>query len=89
MSKAVNRLLHRMIQPNADLRCYGPDALADAYWMHHRETASSMHSTYNILNVSSIANEHLRTGGIRYYIDSCPQAHRIGRDSRHPLAVVE
>ncbi|KZV68473.1 kinase-like protein [Peniophora sp. CONT] len=44
MSKSVERLLRRMVQPNADLRCYAPDALADTYWTHDRETVSSMHS---------------------------------------------
>ncbi|KAI0260657.1 hypothetical protein BC834DRAFT_973256 [Gloeopeniophorella convolvens] len=32
MSKGVEKMLHRMIQPNADLRCNAPDALLDPYW---------------------------------------------------------
>ena len=32
MSKAVERLLRRMILPNADLRCTASDAMKDQYW---------------------------------------------------------
>ncbi len=32
MSKGVEKMLHRMIQPNADVRCTAPEALCDPYW---------------------------------------------------------
>jgi hypothetical protein len=32
MSKDVEKMLHRMIQPNADLRCTAPEVLQDPYW---------------------------------------------------------
>ena len=32
MSKGVEKILHRLIQPNADLRCTAPEALQDPYW---------------------------------------------------------
>ena len=32
MSKDVEKILHRMIQPNADQRCTAPEALQDPYW---------------------------------------------------------
>jgi serine/threonine-protein kinase GIN4 len=32
MSKGVEKMLHRMIQPNADLRCAAPEVLQDPYW---------------------------------------------------------
>ena len=32
MSKGVEKMLHRMIQPNADLRCTVPEVLQDPYW---------------------------------------------------------
>ncbi|TFK40865.1 hypothetical protein BDQ12DRAFT_648195 [Crucibulum laeve] len=32
MSSGMERLLHRMIAPNADLRCTATQAMADAYW---------------------------------------------------------
>jgi serine/threonine-protein kinase GIN4 len=32
MSKAAEKMLHRMIQPNADLRCTAPEVLEDPYW---------------------------------------------------------
>ncbi|KAH9032816.1 kinase-like protein [Lactarius hengduanensis] len=33
MSKGIEKMLHRMIQPNADVRCTAPDALGDSYWI--------------------------------------------------------
>ncbi|KAI0330464.1 hypothetical protein GY45DRAFT_1323595 [Cubamyces sp. BRFM 1775] len=51
MSKAVERLLRRMILPNADLRCTASDAMKDPYWTAeveiektHRKSASVSHS---------------------------------------------
>jgi serine/threonine-protein kinase GIN4 len=32
MSKGAEKILRRMIQPNADLRCTAPEALQDPYW---------------------------------------------------------
>ena len=32
MSKGAEKILHRLIQPNADLRCTAPEALQDPYW---------------------------------------------------------
>ncbi|KAF8262824.1 hypothetical protein EI94DRAFT_655407 [Lactarius quietus] len=32
MSKGVEKMLHRMIQPNADVRCTASEALEDPYW---------------------------------------------------------
>jgi serine/threonine-protein kinase GIN4 len=32
MSKGVEKMLHHMIQPNADLRCTAPEVLEDPYW---------------------------------------------------------
>jgi len=32
MSKGMEKMLHRMIQPNADLRCTAPEVLQDPYW---------------------------------------------------------
>jgi serine/threonine-protein kinase GIN4 len=32
MSKGAEKMLRRMIQPNADLRCTAPDVLQDPYW---------------------------------------------------------
>jgi hypothetical protein len=42
MSSAVEKLLRRMIFPNADLRCTAEAALADPYWV---ETGSDIHNT--------------------------------------------
>ncbi|KDQ62647.1 hypothetical protein JAAARDRAFT_121619 [Jaapia argillacea MUCL 33604] len=41
MSKTIERLLKRMILPNADLRCTSSDAMADVYWTKDEETVSS------------------------------------------------
>ena len=32
MSKGAEKALHRMIQPNADVRCTASEALGDPYW---------------------------------------------------------
>jgi hypothetical protein len=32
ISKGIEKMLHRMIQPNADLRCTAPEVLEDPYW---------------------------------------------------------
>lgn len=44
MSKAVEKLLRRMIAPNADLRCTASEAMFDPYWLQREESVSS-HST--------------------------------------------
>ncbi|TFK91868.1 hypothetical protein K466DRAFT_481834 [Polyporus arcularius HHB13444] len=51
MSKGVEKLLRRMILPNADLRCTACDAMADPYWTQteaqpqaHKKSASIAHS---------------------------------------------
>ena len=47
MSKGVEKMLRRMIQPNADLRCTAPEVLQDPYWdgslpaLGHKKLASS------------------------------------------------
>ncbi|KAI0061549.1 hypothetical protein BV25DRAFT_1916896 [Artomyces pyxidatus] len=43
MSKGAERLLRRMIQPNADLRCNASEAMADAYWAQPKEPAAPVH----------------------------------------------
>jgi hypothetical protein len=39
MSKGIEKLLKRMIAPNADLRCNATEAMADAYWSSRVESA--------------------------------------------------
>jgi hypothetical protein len=47
MSKGAEKMLRRMIQPNADLRCTAPEVLQDPYWdaslpaPGHKKLASS------------------------------------------------
>ncbi|KAJ7689156.1 hypothetical protein B0H17DRAFT_643200 [Mycena rosella] len=40
MSKAIEKLLRRMISPNADLRCTASDAMNDAYWRPLKEPSA-------------------------------------------------
>jgi serine/threonine-protein kinase GIN4 len=47
MSKGMEKLLRRMITPNADLRCNAADAMADPYWSGRVEPAS--HSMFSFL----------------------------------------
>ncbi|OSD07458.1 hypothetical protein PYCCODRAFT_1358875 [Trametes coccinea BRFM310] len=56
MSRGAEKLLRRMVLPNADLRCTAEEAMRDAYWTsnegekepaakaHHRKSASVSHS---------------------------------------------
>ena len=41
MSKGVEKLLRRMVLPNADLRCTASEAMADLYW---KETEAQTHA---------------------------------------------
>jgi serine/threonine-protein kinase GIN4 len=43
MTKGVEKMLRRMIAPNADLRCTATEAMADGYW-HSRKEADTLHS---------------------------------------------
>lgn len=45
MSTSIEKLLQRMISPNADLRCTASQAIADECWRPHRESLNS-HSKY-------------------------------------------
>ncbi|KAF7348357.1 Protein kinase domain-containing protein [Mycena sanguinolenta] len=49
MSKTMEKLLRRMISPNADLRCTATDAMSDPCWRDFREVESSHRrsSSYN------------------------------------------
>ena len=50
MSKGVEKLLRRMILPNADLRCNASQAMEDPYWTAEVEVPTKhAHSTYRIL----------------------------------------
>ncbi|EPQ51083.1 hypothetical protein GLOTRDRAFT_133405 [Gloeophyllum trabeum ATCC 11539] len=43
MSKAMERLLKRMVLPNADLRCTSSDAIEDPYWTKDPDLPASTH----------------------------------------------
>lgn len=45
MSKAIEKLLRRMISPNADLRCTASDAMKDSYWRQLKES-DNLHSKH-------------------------------------------
>ena len=44
----MEKLLQRMIAPNADLRCTAMQAIADSYWKDSLAT-SSLHSAFCLL----------------------------------------
>ena len=46
ISKEIEKLLHRMISPNADLRCTAIQAIADPYWQISRKESPS-HSQFS------------------------------------------
>ncbi|KAG6853053.1 hypothetical protein C0991_007197 [Blastosporella zonata] len=41
MSKDIERMLRRMIAPNADLRCTATQAMSDSYWAYRKERVAS------------------------------------------------
>ncbi|EMD40192.1 hypothetical protein CERSUDRAFT_45824 [Gelatoporia subvermispora B] len=47
MSKGLERLLRRMIQPNADLRCTASHAMSDSYWAQ-KEIQSPAHAQHSM-----------------------------------------
>ncbi|KAI0754696.1 hypothetical protein C8Q80DRAFT_1266285 [Daedaleopsis nitida] len=63
MSKAIEKLLRRMILPNADLRCNASQAMEDPYWTQtevpghaHRKSASVSHSRSTSLTFEGIVS---------------------------------
>ena len=46
MSKGMEKLLRRMLEPSADIRCDAIDAMADTYWVGRIETAAVEHSMF-------------------------------------------
>jgi serine/threonine-protein kinase GIN4 len=52
MSKSIEKLLRRMISPNADLRCTASDAMNDGYWRQVKEPAG-LHSKESLLSISA------------------------------------
>jgi serine/threonine-protein kinase GIN4 len=47
MSKGAEKVLHRMIQPNADVRCTASEALGDPYWLSVPQKAASSETPDN------------------------------------------
>ncbi|ETW81318.1 hypothetical protein HETIRDRAFT_451140 [Heterobasidion irregulare TC 32-1] len=43
MSKGAEKMLRRMIQPNADLRCMAKDAMLDLYWAESKDAFAAAH----------------------------------------------
>ncbi|KAG7088184.1 hypothetical protein E1B28_012202 [Marasmius oreades] len=46
MSKGVEKLLRRMLAPNADLRCTATEAMKDSYWMTDVQSSHRKSSSY-------------------------------------------
>lgn len=50
MSSGLEKLLRRMISPNADMRCSAPEAMEDPYWTQtHKDVPIPSHSQCPIL----------------------------------------
>ncbi|THV03038.1 kinase-like protein [Dendrothele bispora CBS 962.96] len=61
MSKGIERLIKRMLSPNADLRCTATEAMRDIYWMQdttssHRRSSSYTSSIVFEKDLSKLAN---------------------------------
>ncbi|KAK7469012.1 hypothetical protein VKT23_003508 [Stygiomarasmius scandens] len=46
MSKGIERLIKRMLSPNADLRCTATEAMRDIYWMQDTSSSHRRSSSY-------------------------------------------
>lgn len=51
MSKGAEKMLRRMIQPNADLRCMAKDAMLDVYWAESKDAFAAAHRTSALLHI--------------------------------------
>ncbi|KAF7298854.1 Protein kinase domain-containing protein [Mycena indigotica] len=58
MSKGMERLLRRMISPNADLRCNATDAMNDSYWRAMKESNSNTLHRRSASYTSSVVFEN-------------------------------
>ncbi|KAH9948872.1 hypothetical protein B0H21DRAFT_206131 [Amylocystis lapponica] len=55
MSKSFEKLLRRMISPNADLRCTALDAMADSYWEQKGGVVSSHRKATSVSHAPSLS----------------------------------
>lgn len=67
ISKGIEKLLQRMLSPNADLRCTASQAIADDYW-HPRKESLASHS--ELLRVN-----HLRC--LIFFVRSVVELHVV------------
>ncbi|KAF9046192.1 kinase-like domain-containing protein [Panaeolus papilionaceus] len=72
-SKGIEKLLQRMIAPNADLRCTATQAMKDSYWQTTRADAQA--AIHSKTSFNSSHNKVLICGifraGIKLYISCC------------------
>ncbi|TFY64348.1 hypothetical protein EVJ58_g2676 [Rhodofomes roseus] len=55
MSKGLEKLLRRMILPNADLRCTASQAMEDEYWVHKEAVAPSHRKGVSVSHAPSLS----------------------------------
>ena len=48
MSRAVEKLIRRMVAPNADVRCFASDALDDPYWIPKGTVKAAQKATHRV-----------------------------------------
>ncbi|TBU59232.1 hypothetical protein BD310DRAFT_948155 [Dichomitus squalens] len=80
MSKGVERLLRRMIAPNADLRCTASEAMDDAYWTAAKADEQGPPARHAHKKSASVS--HSRTSSLALDIMS-PWASRASRERGH------
>ena len=50
MSRGVEKLIRRMVAPNADVRCFATEALDDSYWVP-KEALKAVHKAAHRMGV--------------------------------------
>ncbi|KAF7299648.1 Protein kinase domain-containing protein [Mycena chlorophos] len=99
MSKGMERLLRKMISPNADLRCNATDAMSDSYWRQardadtsHRRSASYTSSVVFENDISKLcspqsakAKENFSPPGLERSLTKSKSQPKVATTSRVPV----
>lgn len=74
MSQPVERLLKRMIAPNADLRCTAAELTGDPYWDANPVTPVHGHSTLRVFLFIACVHAFYREIGIGWGLIQRPRS---------------
>ena len=93
MSRAVEKLIRRMVAPNADVRCFASDALDDPYWMPKEalkavQRAAHRKSLHPTISHASPTSLFARTGKSASFSQAALSAINIDVDASRLLDIV-